>query len=292
MNGDAALIYHRPTTLADALDILSTASGTAVPYAGGTDLWPRWSRGVDTPVTIVDLKQIEGLIGVSRSNGHLRIGACTTMSDVSTSSDVLAAAPVLSMATGRIACPQVRNRATIGGNLCNASPAADTAIPLILLDAVVELASIGRDKAISTREVPIAKFFTGPGSTVAVSGELLTCVRFKPVPADVFAAWDKFGTRPAMEIAVASVGVALAVDSGTITRARVAYGSVAPIPLRGMNAEAGLIGEPLNEGVIAKAEDAARAEVSPISDVRSSEGYRRDMVGVMLRRMLRRAIRS
>jgi len=292
-NEDAALIYHRPTTLADALGMFSAASGAAVPYAGGTDLWPRWSRGLAAaPETIVDLKHVEGLIGVSRSNGLVRIGACTTMSDVSTSSDVLAAAPVLGLAAGRIACPQVRNRATIGGNLCNASPAADTAIPLILLDAVVELASIGRGKAVSTREVPIAEFFTGPGSTVMAPGELLTCVRFKPIPEHGFAVWDKFGTRPAMEIAVASVGVALALDDGAITRARVAYGSVAPVPLRGSGAEAALVGQPLIESVIAKAEDAARAEVSPITDVRASEGYRRDMVGVMLRRMLRRAERS
>lgn len=284
------MTFHRPTTLKEALEILKGASGTALPYAGGTDLWPRWSRGVACqPDTIVDLKHIQGLTGVSRSNGQISIGACTSMTAVSTNGDVLSAAPVLALAAGRIACPQVRNRATIGGNLCNASPAADTAIPLILLDAVVELSSIDGGGRILAREVPIADFFAAPGSTAAVSGEVLTCIRFEPLPEGMFAAWDKFGTRPAMEIAVASVGVAVTMQDGAITRARIGYGSVAPVPLRGRCAEAELVGRALDRGAIEKCESAVRAEISPITDVRASEGYRREVVGVMVRRMLARA---
>ena len=119
--------------------------------------------------------------------------------------------------------------------------------------------------------------------------EILTSVRFKPQPEGVFAAWDKFGTRPAMEIAVASVGVAVKVEGGVIARARVGYGSVAPIPLRGRYAEAELVGDPFSEQVIGKCVAAARKEIAPITDVRAGEAYRREVVGVMLRRLLERA---
>lgn len=253
---------------------------------------PRWSAGLTTrPDCVLDLKGIAELRGVSRGNGDVRVGACTLISDIASDPVIRSSAPVLSEAAGRIACPQIRNRATIGGNLCNASPAADTAVPLILLDAVAELASLVRD-GVKVRDVPITDFFREPGSTVLAPGEILTRIRFKPPAEEVFAAWDKFGTRPAMEIAVASVGLAIKVEDGTITHARVGYGSVAPVPLRGRKVEAQLVGNPLSADVIGKCEAAAQEEIAPISDVRASETYRREVVGVMLRRMLERAARS
>ncbi len=263
-----------------------------MPFAGGTDLLPRWAAGsARRPDSLIDLKKIRDLASISRTNGEVRIGACTLMSRIETDPIILASAPVLAEAAGRIACPQIRNRATIGGNLCNASPAADTAVPLILLDAVVDLTSSGRD-GLTVREVPIADFFTGPGSTVLVPGEILTHIRFKALTSGVFAAWDKFGIRPAMEIAVASVGLAVRVEDKTIVHARVGYGSVAPVPLRGRGAEAQLIGRRVSAEAIIKCEAAARDEIAPISDVRASEAYRREIVAVMLRRMLQRAERS
>ncbi|GAG43142.1 unnamed protein product, partial [marine sediment metagenome] len=206
------------------------------------------------------------------------------MSEIACDPIIRDAAPVLAEAAGRIACPQVRNRATVGGNLCNASPAADTAVPLILLDAVLDLASF-REGAVTVREEPITDFFRGPGSTILTPGEILTHIRFKPVGdtvrprglksaarselepksaarsgqgldsatcPSVFAAWDKFGTRPAMEIAVASVGVVLGFEKRTVAHARLGYGSVAPVPWRGRKAEAELVGRELCAGVIEK----------------------------------------
>lgn len=282
--------YLAPQTLEEAVRVL--VDRNAVILAGGTDTLPRWSRGlVEKPKAVIDLKRVAGLQGVSRADGEVRLGACTPLSEIASDPIIRAAAPVLAEAAGRIACPQVRNRATIGGNLCNASPAADTAVPLILLDAVLELAR-SSPEGIATREVPIADFFRGPGATVIAPDEILTHIRFEPMPEGTFAAWDKFGTRPAMEIAVASVGVMLKIEDGTIADARVAYGSVAPVPLRGRRAEAELISHTLSEDVIAKCEAAARDEVSPITDVRAGEAYRREIVGVMLRRMLERARRA
>ena len=253
---------------------------------------PRWSKGIaQRPESIVDLKGIDELKGVSHANGEIRVGACVFMSEITADPVIRSAAPVLAEAGGRVACPQIRNRATIGGNLCNASPAADTAVPLILLDATLDLASAGRDR-VTVREVPIADFFRGPGSTSLAPGEILMRIRFRPLSEGVFATWDKFGTRRAMEIAVASVGVAVKVEAGTVTHATVAYGSVAPIPLRGRGAEAELVGNPLSAETIGKCEAAAREEIDPITDVRATEAYRREMVGVMLRRMLQRAGRT
>lgn len=276
--------YLSPRTLEETLRVV--AEPDAIVLAGGTDLLPRRTRGlIESPVTLVSLRRLDSLGGVGRENGEVRVGAYTTLSDVAADAIINDAAPVLAHAAGRIACPQVRNRATIGGNLCNASPAADTAVPLILLDATVELTCWSGSEA-ATRRVPIADFFRGPGATVLTPGEILTAIRFKPLPAGVFAAWDKHGTRPSMEIAVASVGVALEFEAGAVAGARVAYGSVAPIPLRGRAAEAELLDNRLSAEVIERCIAAARAEIAPISDVRAGAAYRREVVGVMLRRML------
>ena len=279
--------YQRPETLEDLISESRTAPATIL--AGGTDLQPRWARGItEKPESILDVKQIEELHGIERLENGITVGACTVMSELATDPVIRAAAPMLAEAAGRVACPQIRNRATLGGNLCNASPAADTAVPLILLDAVLRLARPGPD-GIEAREVPITDFFVGPGATYLTPGETLTRVRFDPVPADWFWAWEKFGTRPAMEISVASVGVLLAIDAGVVTRARVGYGSVAPTPLRGHQAEAELVEHSLSDEVIARCVAAAQGEVSPITDVRASGEYRRRMVGVLLKRMLEHA---
>ena len=282
--------YAAPQTLQEAARIAAAQDASVL--AGGTDLLPRWTKGlVQRPQTVVDLKRVAGLKGVTRADGEVHLGACTLLSEIASDASLRAAALVLAEAADRVACPQIRNRATIGGNLCNASPAADTAVPLILLDAVLDLAAAGPG-GITLREVPISEFFRGPGSTVLASGEILTRIRFKPPPQGTFAAWDKFGTRRAMEIAVASVGVLIRVEKGRVVHARVGYGSVAPVPLRGRNAEAELVGNPFSAEVIRRCEAAAREEIAPITDVRASEEYRREVVGVMLRRMLQRAGRD
>lgn len=282
--------YSAPQTLEEATQAVAAANATML--AGGTDLLPRWTKGlVERPEAVIDLKRVAGLKGVSRTSGEIRVGACTLLNDIAIDAIIRAEAPVLAEAADRIASPQIRNRATIGGNLCNASPAADTAVPLILLDAVLELTSSGPGE-MTTREVPITDFFLGPGATVLAAGEILTHIRFKPLASGAFAAWDKFGTRRAMEIAVASVGIALDFEGKTVSHARVGYGSVAPIPLRGRKAEAVLIGNPLSTEVIGDCVAAAQKEIAPITDVRATEAYRRQIVGIMLRRMLERATRG
>jgi CO/xanthine dehydrogenase FAD-binding subunit len=279
--------YLAAQTVEEVVRAVSQSGATI--FAGGTDLMPRWSRNlVPKPKAVVDVKGVAQLRGVKLANGEVSVGACVLLSELETDPTIRAAAPILAEAAARVACPQIRNRATIGGNLCNASPAADTAVPLILLDAVLEIAAC-RPNGIATREIPIAGFFRGPGSTALEPGEVLTGIRFQPLPAESFWAWEKFGTRPAMEIAVASVGVVLRRVEGRVVEATVAYGSVAPIPLRGRKAESVLVGQPLCDELIDRCVTVAREEISPITDLRASAGYRREIVGVLLRRMLENA---
>jgi xanthine dehydrogenase FAD-binding subunit len=290
--GGIILTYHKPETLTQALEILQSSPEKTSLYAGGTDLMPRWTKGIiPRPDHVIDLKGIPELRDISNENDELGIGACMTVRDIMTQPRLRKAAPVLARAAGRIACSQIRNRATVGGNLCNASPAADTAIPLILLKARVELAA-SNGKGPALREVAIHEFFRGPGATVLQPGELLTKVRFKPFEEGWFFGWDKFGTRPSMEIAVAAAGVAVKIEKGAIVEARVGYGSVAPIPLRGVQAEKVLEGNPLTDEVIDACVVCACEEISPITDVRASADYRRHVVGVMLRRLLEGAKRA
>ncbi|MHC4943979.1 MAG: FAD binding domain-containing protein [Planctomycetota bacterium] len=280
------LSYQRPQTLKEALTLLSNSPPNARPFAGGTDLLVRCDKGLmERPEVIVDLKKIDALHGITRENGTVCIGALATMTEIASDPALKKAAPALTEAAGRVACPQIRNRATVGGNLSNASPAADLAIPLIVFDAVLEIARLGND-GVETRELPITDFFKGPGATALAPEELLTQIRFAPQPQDGYSAWNKFGTRPAMEIAVCSVGVALTLDKDTVSHARIGYGSVAPVPLRGEGGEGCLVGETLCKEVIDRCVAAAREEISPITDVRASDGYRREVTGVMLRRLL------
>lgn len=282
--------YLAPRTVEEAVRAVSQTGATI--FAGGTDLMPRWSRNhVSKPTAVVDIKGVEPLRSVKLADGEVRVGACVLMSELETDPTIREAAPILAQAAARIACPQIRNRATVGGNLCNASPAADTAVPLILLDAVLEIAAC-TPNGVAAREISIAAFFRGPGSTALQPGEVLTCIRFQPLPTESFWAWEKFGTRPAMEIAVASVGVVLRRVEGRVVEARVAYGSVAPVPLRGRKAESVLVGQPLCDEIIDRCVTTAREEVSPITDLRASAGYRREIVGVLLRRMLENAAGS
>jgi carbon-monoxide dehydrogenase medium subunit len=275
------LDYFAPLTLSDGCKLLDTYQKSAAVIAGGTDLMPRMRAGIARPERLIDLRAL-GLTYVQSEEGIIKIGACTTHAEIIDSEVIAEHLPALAAACREIAGPPIRNRGTIGGNLANASPAADSAPPLLAYDAEVVLAS---EK--SRRSLPIADFFAGPGQTVLQPGELLVEIHVPEPPSRTAAAFVKVGKRKAMAIAVVSVAARLTLDAeGKIKSSRIALGSVASTPIRVLSAEQTLRGKILDDEVIAAAAEETRRMASPISDIRAPADYRSKMVAVHTRRAL------
>jgi CO/xanthine dehydrogenase FAD-binding subunit len=276
--------YAAPHSLDEALDLLK--GGNVSILAGGTDLMPQ-SRSAKSPLrpTLMNIRRIAGLAGISSTADAIRIGALTTITELRDSPLVRDRLTALWQACDHFASDQIRNAGTIGGNICNASPAGDTLVPLIALDARVVL-SAKPNGAMKTRTLALADFLLGPGKTARAAGELLVAVEI-PLPAqNAVSAFFKFGTRPALDISVISIGLAAVRAGDRLTRVRLAFGAVAPRPIRAPAAEAALEGKTLDDATIAAAVAAADREIHPITDVRASDWYRREMVKNMLTRML------
>jgi len=276
--------YKVPSSISEAAQLLQPGEATLV--AGGTDLTPQTEAGVrQFSATLINIQRIEEMRGISLANGRYRIGGLTTVTDILESETLAADVPVLVEAADHFACPQIRNASSMAGNLCNASPAADMCIPLLVLDAELELASWA-DDSVSIRTVALSDFFTGPGKTVLRANELLTAIEF-PQPGDGFSAtFQKSGPRPALEISTVSMGVAGVLKEGVFSGVRIAIGAVAPIPLRAKATEAVLEGQLLSEENIEKAVEAVQQEVTPIDDARASAWYRKHLTAVYIRRAL------
>jgi carbon-monoxide dehydrogenase medium subunit len=276
--------YLAPTSLEEALETVGQQTEGVQIIAGGTDLVPRMRSRLIEPKLLVDLCLLN-LDGIEKSADGIRIGASATHTDI-LESDLLAEhCPALCEAAADIAGPPIRNRGTVGGNLVNASPAADLAPPLLVYDAVVILAKAG-----SKREIPLVDFFTGPGQTVLAADELLTEIRIPAVPPNTTSKFIKLGKRKAMAVAVVSAAARLTIDeAGKISQARIALGSVAPTPIRARKAEASLEGQSPSSDLFTEAGQIAGSESSPISDIRASGSYRKKMVAVLTRRALEAA---
>ena len=276
--------YAAPRSLAEALRVL--ASGPASVLAGGTDLMPQSRAGrVRFAPTMLNVRGIDELRGVTRSTNGIEIGALTTITDLLEDPAIRDRAPVLHKACDHFASSQIRNAATLGGNICNASPAGDTLVPLLVLGASVVLASAAPE-GIVKRRLPLAEFLVGPGRTARRPDELLVAVQ-APLPA---AGWVdryvKFGARPALDISAIALAVGGTLREGRLEDARVAFGAVAPTAIRAGEAERELSAGPLDRARIDRAVDAADAAIRPISDVRASDWYRRELVHNLLRRVL------
>jgi carbon-monoxide dehydrogenase medium subunit len=272
-----------PGSIDEVLQLLDDRGSAVQVLAGGTDVMVRAHRGeiADGVRCLVSLHQVAELRGVRPEGSQLVIGATTTATDLISDPLVKERVPILAAVADRVASAQIRNVATIGGNLVNASPAGDLINPLLLLDAEVVLASVA-----GRRSVPVRELFVAPGRTVLDCIELLVEVRFEvPTPERVFH-FEKAGTRPAMECSVVTVGLAYTRCEGALTNVRVTIGSCGPTPLRGRNTEAILEGNALTPELIEQARQAVDTDISPISDIRGTEPYRRALVAEYLKRML------
>ena len=267
--------YHRPDTLDEALQLKKTLSGSRF-IAGGTDLMVQIKNKEIQPQALISLRSIPALFGID-TNGTVRIGALTTISDIA-SNTRLAHYPLLVDAAKHVGSVQIRNVATIGGNLCNCSPCSDMALPLLVLEAKVRTRN-NRE----SREIPVDRFFTGPGESCLVSDEVMTDILFPPPQPQAQILFLKKG-RIKMDLAIASVAILLELNGKECIKARIAAGSVAPMPFRLREVEACLEGSNLTQNKIIEAKNLAERCVSPITDIRSTEEYRRTIIGVYVKR--------
>jgi CO/xanthine dehydrogenase FAD-binding subunit len=276
--------YVAPRRLDEALQVM--ADGDATLLCGGTDLAPQTESGTrQYKSKLLNIRRIEELGGIAAKGGEIRIGATTTVSEIRRSAVLADIAPVLVQAAERFASEQIRNAASVGGNICNASPAGDMIPPLLVLGAAVELAC-WQGGAVQTRRVPLEQFFVRPGRTVMRAEELLTAVVFDRPQADFVARFRKSGPRPALEISTVSVALGARLAGGRLSDVRVAMGSVAPTPLRARHVEAALEGKPLDAATIAAAVAATAQDAKPIDDVRASAWYRGHLVKVFVEEVL------
>jgi probable selenate reductase FAD-binding subunit len=276
-----------PESLHQALEWMQTETRPANPLAGGTNLVVDMRSGRHAPDVLVNINDLPELHKIELCGRELKIGSTVTIAELQSNLLVRKVCPVLVEAANTFANPLVRNRATLGGNLVDASPAADCAPPLLALDAEVELVSLA-----GSRRVRLEDFFTGVRKTLIRQGEILAAVYVPVVTqgARGASAYYKIGLRKADAISVVSAAVRIETGEDQICRkARIALGSVAPLPMRALKAEKSLEGSLLTQETIYQAGFIAAQEVSPISDLRASAAYRRKMVAVIVGRLLKQA---
>jgi CO/xanthine dehydrogenase FAD-binding subunit len=274
--------YIVPKTLDEALKALNEHKGSAKLLAGGTDLVPQLKkRELKTPGYVIDLKGISGLDGISYDAEGLQIGPLATISSIAQSPEVQERYPMLVQAALGMASPQVRNRGTFAGNICNAVPSADSAPSLLALNATIMIKSIRGERTIS-----IDQFFTGPRKTMLAADEMLVGITVpKPLPASR-GVYLKLSPRHSMDLAIVGVAAVGISENGVCKDIRIALGAVAPTPIRAPMAEAILQGKPITSVLINEAAKNAITQCSPIDDHRASQEYRCDMVYVLTKRAL------
>jgi len=277
------LEFSQPRKLSEALEILA-GSGRIVPVAGGTNVLVNMKRAPLEADRVVDLNRLDALRAIDAANGAIHIGAGVTFAQILEWRPGGAVQGLLEPMARAFAGPLIRNLASMGGNICDASPAADVSPPLLALDARVRLESAGAGAC----SMPLEEFFLGPRKTARRPDELLTRIEFpRPHPGTRWF-YYKLGKRRADAISIVSVAMALRVEDGKARDVRIALGAVAPVAMRARRAESILEGQELGEGTMATVAAASRDEARPIDDFRASADYRREMIEVLVRRGLRK----
>ena len=281
--------FHRPTSIAETCEILEEYGNSAKLIAGGTDVLVNLKRKRIAPEHVVGIDRVDDLGGLSSNRSEIRVGSLMTATEISENRTITRQIPFFGRAAAGLGSPPVRNRATIGGNLVTARPAADLIPPLMVLDASVSLVSQN-----GTRDIPVVRFVTGPGQTKIKENEVLTHVSIPRCEAGTGGAYIKFGARHSCEISIVSVAafVTLTPAGRRIVSARIALGAVAPKVVRCPGAEEMLAGEYPGEKAFARAGQAAARAARPITDLRGSAKYRRQMVEVLTCRALAAACKA
>ena len=274
--------YEAPTSLAGALELLAQP-GEVRPLAGGTDIIDQLKSNRRNADLVVDLKRIPELSSLESNGLGLRIGSAVSCTDVHNFTAKNSGYAALSESSELVGSIHIQNRASVGGNVCNAAPSADTIPALLIHEAIARTAS-----ASGEREIPLIDFFAGPGQTVLAKGEILKELVLPAPSANTASSYLRFIPRNEMDIAVAGVGSLIEVDpsSKVVTKARIALASVAPTPVRAYAAEEYLEGIAIDEATINKTADLAVQAAVPITDVRGSAEYRKELIRVLTNRTL------
>ncbi|HAJ31873.1 MAG TPA: xanthine dehydrogenase family protein subunit M [Candidatus Atribacteria bacterium] len=275
--------YISPKTIEEVLGILKQEKSEACIVAGCSNVLPYIKDKKLPAKLLLDISSIEELNYIKKSKGEIYIGAGTTISDLINSKIIREECNILYQAAEQFADPTVRNSATIGGNLADASPAADMAPPLLVLDAVLEVESMD-----GKREISLKDFFIGPRKTVLHDDEMITSIKIRDDSINKNGCFIKLGLRQAMAISLATVALILEVEKDKIADVRIAMGSIAPTPLRLINIEGFLKNKKINDELIEEAIKKVREEVKPISDIRASAEYRRYISGILFKRALKK----
>ncbi|QVK19881.1 xanthine dehydrogenase family protein subunit M [Mycoplasmatota bacterium] len=288
MNNSSAekFFFESFSTLKETSEFLVSKGNVAMISAGSTDvLVHTQKRGF--PNYIVSLNQIQDLNYVNVDKNEVRIGSLTTLTEISESQIIIEKFPALSKAAGQVGSPQIRNRATIAGNLCNASPAADTAPALLVYDAKLKIFNQGNE-----RIVELSEFFVGPGKTILENGDIVIEI-ILPIQKKSVSSFVKIGKRKALEISIMSMAMSVEIENNIIKSAKVACGSVAPKPVLINKTAKSLVGlEVKDELDLVNAIEIIKKEVTPIDDIRGTANYRLHMLGVTLKRMVLELVRS
>ena len=275
--------YYQPQSLKEAYSLMEKSKGNGRYVAGGTDIIIRIKQKAVQPEALISLKGIDALTGI-RCNGGLSLGSMTPFRDIEKDVTIARDYPALAQAVRVLANPQIRNVATIGGNLANSAPSADSAPPLVVMEAGLTLEGPG-----GKRDIPIEEFFTGPGENIMDPVEVLTEIKIPEKASNTGMAFLKAG-RVAQDIAIINACALLVMDNGKCRKCRLAVGAVAPVPLRLREVEKIIEGEEVVPDLLDRVGRMVEQEVSPITDVRSTEEYRRTMSGVLIRRAIQQAL--
>ncbi len=276
--------FFRPESMAQLLEVKHKAGRRAHILDGGSNVLVYVKEGSIEGGTLVDVRRLKALKGITVKNGQVEIGAGEVIADILASPVIRRQVRFFAEALEQFANPLVRNMATLAGNIADSSPIGDTIPPLLVLEAKVVAASKG-----GRRVIPLAEFFTGPGANVLKPSEVITRIRF-PLPGKGRGRFLKFGLRRGTSCSVASVAVWVSSKGGKIEEARVALGGVAPTPLRARLTEGMLKGKKSEAQLVENVAARVEHEISPISDVRASAEYRRQVTGKLLAKALRQAL--
>ena len=280
--------YMRAASLEEASKLSKEMGSDAILMAGGTDVILLVHAKAVPAKTVIDIKEIPGMDEIKYVEGEgMYIGALVKLFDIQSSDLVKEKMPALCDAARYVASPQIRRKGTMVGNICNASPSADTASILVAMKAVVKVYNCGQE-----REIAIDDFFKGVKKTALEPGDVVTGLFIPELKEGEGSAYFKHSVRKAMDLAIIGIGAKITMDGNKIADARVCMGGVGITPLRAKNAESILIGNEVTDELLEKAGVAASEECSPISDVRASAEYRKDMVRVYTKRAVKKSVET